>query len=74
MATKEEMQKMWEARIHSEQRAMKRITNDDLVCKDCLVRFDDSVKFGNTSKCETYPVTKPNHVLLGGKCDEYVQE
>lgn len=52
---------------------MKRVTNDDLVCKDCLFKYDDSVKLGNTSKCEVYEA-KPNEVLLGGECDEYVEE
>lgn len=62
----EEMKK----RILSEQQCMKRITNNDLVCKDCLFVYDDSVKLGNTSVCDKF-AAKPNKVLLGGDCDEY---
>jgi len=60
-------------RITSEQRCMKHITNNDLVCKDCIYRIDDSIVLGNTSECETFDL-KPNKVLTGGKCDEYVKE
>lgn len=63
---KEELKK----RIVSEQQCMKRITNNDLVCKSCAFVFDDTVKFGNTSACDKF-TTKPNQVLLGGDCDEY---
>lgn len=62
----EEMKK----RIVSEQQCMKRITNDDLVCKDCTFAYDDSIKFGNTSTCDKF-IVKPNRVLVGGDCDEY---
>lgn len=61
-------------RVESEAKAIVRITNNDLECKDCLLRYDDSVIFGNTSRCEAYPYKKPNNVLLGGECDEYVKE
>lgn len=61
-------------RVESEARAIVRITNDDLICKDCIFRYLDDVVFGNTSKCEQYPVKKPNQVLLGGKCNEYVKQ
>lgn len=57
-------------RLLSEQMCMKRITNDDLVCKNCIHKFDDSEKYGNTSKCEVYDL-KPAKVLTGGNCDEY---
>lgn len=60
-------------RIVSEQQCMKRIMNVDLTCKDCVYRYDDSVKFGNTSTCEMNE-NKPNKVLLGDKCDEYENE
>lgn len=39
-----------------------KITNDDLVCRDCIYRFNN-----NTSECEWYDV-KPAKVLDGGKC------
>lgn len=60
-------------RIISEQQCASRITNDNLVCQDCIYRYDDSVKFGNTSVCEIYDI-KPNKVLKGGICDEYVKD
>lgn len=63
---KKEMKK----RIASEQQCMKRITNNDLACKDCEFAFDDSLKLGNTSTCEKFDV-KPPKVLLGGECDEH---
>lgn len=57
-------------RIESEQQCMKRVTNDDLVCKDCEFKLDDSIKLGNTSKCKIFNI-KPNKVLLGDDCDEH---
>lgn len=63
---KEELKK----RVVSEQQCMKRITNNDLVCKNCMHVFDDTVKLGNTSTCDKFTV-KPNQVLLGGDCDEF---
>lgn len=66
---KDEFQK----RIESEQTCMRRITNDDLVCKDCKFKYDDAVILGNTSKCAIYE-SKPNKVILGKECDEYMKE
>ena len=60
-------------RVVSEQQCMKRITNDDLVCKDCAFKYDDVIKLGNTSICEKFDV-KPAKVLLGGDCIEYDKE
>lgn len=51
-----------------------RITNQDLVCRDCLYRYDDSVIWGNTSKCEMYETVKPSTVIDGGKCELYDKE
>ena len=50
--------------------AFTRITNEDLVCKDCDNKFDDSEMPCNTTKCEVYKL-KPSDVLDGGKCSEY---
>ena len=61
------MSKELKERIESESKAVMRITNDDLVCKNCLFVYDDSVKFGNTSKCAIY-ASKPIAVLLGEEC------
>lgn len=60
-------------RVESEQQAMVAIENKNLVCKDCLFRFNDKEKFGNAFKCEQF-AEKPNKVILGGKCDEYIKE
>lgn len=61
-------------RVESEERAVIGIHNDTLVCKDCLLRYDDSVKLGNMSKCEAYPDMKPMAVINGGECTEYIKE
>lgn len=50
-----------------------KITNENLVCHDCKLRYEDRVLPCNTSKCEIYE-TKPDIVLSGGECDEYVEE
>lgn len=57
-------------RIESESQSISRITNQDLMCRDCLFRLDDSKILGNTSRCQEYPL-KPNQVLKGGSCTEY---
>lgn len=54
-------------RIKSESRATRRITNNDLVCKDCVYKFDDSKKFGNTSRCQAFK-WKPSNIVAGGNC------
>lgn len=63
-------EKEFERRIKSESAAAIRVTNKNLVCKDCLFKYDDDAKLGNTSKCAVYK-TKPNLILLGGKCEFY---
>ena len=35
-----------------------KVTNDDLVCKDCVQRYQDAV-----GRCEAFPNGKPNGVL-----------
>lgn len=61
-------------RMESEQLAMVPICNKDLVCKDCLLRYDDTVILGNVSRCEQYPQCKPDAVLLGKECSCYIKE
>ncbi len=62
-------------RIKSEQQCMKRITNADLVCRDCMNRYDDSIREGNTSFCAAFPKAfKPDEVIKGGDCKYYVKE
>lgn len=63
-------EKEFERRIKSESKTAIRVTNKNLVCKDCLFKYDDDTKLGNTSKCAIYKA-KPNLILLGGKCEFY---
>lgn len=61
-------------RMESEARAFKRITNNDLVCKDCLYKLDDSKILGNTSFCRVYARPdnfKPSKIVGGGDCKYY---
>lgn len=64
-------------RIESEARAGIPITNERLVCKDCLFRRDDSEIPANTGICDVYPEYpdfKPNEVIKGGDCEYYEKE
>lgn len=49
------------------------IKNNNLVCKDCKKRYDDTKLPCNTSKCETFKL-KPSEVFDGGDCIEYEKE
>lgn len=64
------------ARIGSEARACIGCTNDSMVCKDCVQRYDDSVIPANASRCEAYPNGKPLAIVFSEtkECDEYVKE
>lgn len=54
-----------EERIKSEQQAMKPIKNADIICKDCIYRYDDTVIPGNISHCEMYKDEwKPNDIIF----------
>lgn len=57
-------------KLKNDDQVFGRITNEDLVCKDCAKKYDDTLMPCNTSKCEAFNV-KPNDVLDGGDCDEY---
>ncbi len=46
------------------------IKNENLVCKDCRKKYDDTNMPCNTSKCKAFEM-KPNEVLDGGDCSEY---
>ena len=63
-------EKEFERRIKSESKAAIRVTNKNLVCKDCLFKYNDDTKLGNTSKCAIYKA-KRIFILLGGKCEFY---
>ena len=49
------------------------IKNENLICRDCAKKYDDTELPCNTSKCEAYTI-KPYKVLDGGECDEYDKE
>ena len=49
------------------------IKNNDLICKNCRKKYDDTNVPCNTSKCEAFAV-KPNEVLDGGDCIEFENE
>lgn len=68
-----EKENKYEDRIESESESRHRTTNEDMVCKDCVYKVDDTVNFGNTSKCLLYGA-KPNKVILGKKCEGYMKE
>lgn len=55
-------------RVISEAMGFKRITNEDMVCKNCIYCWDDSKIYGNSTKCDCFPIAKPNHVVDGGRC------
>ena len=64
MPNKKELNK----RVENESKSGIPIRNDNLVCKNCVHRYDDSKVFGNTSKCAKYKKSKPNSILLGNAC------
>lgn len=64
-----ELERKWE----DEKVTAKRVTNDSLICKNCIYRFDDSKFFGNTTKCEAYE-RKPNEVFTKKMCEKYQKE
>ena len=68
-----EMQKKMKERIESEARATMRISNKDLICRDCEFVLDDSEVFGNVSRCKIFEV-KPVNVLVGGECCSYKRQ
>ena len=63
----------YQKRLESEQKSVTRITNYDLVCRDCAQKFDDSEIYGNVSRCKVYPKCKPLGVLNGEGCKEHVK-
>jgi hypothetical protein len=62
-------------RIKSEQSCMHPITVADLVCKDCVYRYDDAEIPGNVSRCDMYKdVYKPVEIIKGGPCRFYKKQ
>lgn len=72
MAKKKDSSSIYE-KFQNDKLSFERITNDDLVCKDCRNRFNDEEMPCNTSKCAKFEV-KPDEVLDGGDCTEYDKE
>lgn len=68
--TKNSLSKKWK----NDSLIFEPIANDNLVCKDCLFRFDNSEIYGNTSRCEIYPDRKPSEIIYGKACNEYIRE
>ena len=72
MATNKKLNSLDE-KFKNDELGFKQITNEDLVCKDCKKKYDDTLMPCNTSKCEVFDM-KPNEVLDGGDCNEYENE
>lgn len=53
-----------QSHIDDEAKSARHVTNDDLVCNDCLLAFEDV-----SGSCAVYPI-KPANVLNGGECKE----
>lgn len=60
-------------KFQNDQMKFELVTNKDLICKDCIKKYDDTELPCNTSKCEAFDV-KPDEVLDGGDCIEYAKE
>ena len=56
-------------RIESESQSISRTTNQNLKCRDCLFRLDDSKILGNTSRCQEYHL-KPNRLIKERECNK----
>ena len=54
--------------IESQAKAASPITNDDLVCKNCIYRGGKNTPTGFCDVYKEGESWKPNKVLLGGDC------
>lgn len=63
-------------RIKSESKACIGVCNDNMVCMDCVQRYDDRIIPANATKCEAYPNGKPLAIVFSEtkECGEYVKE
>lgn len=63
-------------RIESESKACVGVCNANMVCVDCLQRFNDAQIPANATRCEAYPGGKPLDIVFGKakECSEYVKE
>lgn len=69
-----ELKEELKERIENEAQGAAGIYNSMLCCKDCVYRLNDAIIRRNTGKCEEYPTGKPNAVLLGYECLDYLKE
>ena len=56
-------------KFRNEKIKCERLTNNELVCKNCLFALDDFEDASNTYECKKY-LEKPDKVLSGGECIE----
>lgn len=63
-------------RIESEAKSCVGVCNTNMVCIDCIQRYDDAEIPANATKCEAYPNGKPLAIVFGEtkECMEYVKE
>lgn len=60
-------------KFKNDQLSFTQIKNENLVCKNCRKKYDDTDMPCNTSKCQAFAI-KPDKVLDGGDCPEYEKE
>lgn len=72
MATNKKMNPLDE-KFKNDNMKVEPVKNDDLICKDCKKKYDDTDLPCNTSQCEAFAV-KPDEVFDGGDCIEYEKE
>lgn len=72
MATNKKMNPLDE-KFKNDHMKVEPVKNDDLICKDCKKKYDDTDLPCNTSQCEAFAV-KPDEVFDGGDCIEYEKE
>lgn len=57
-------------KFQNEKMKCERLTNNELVCKNCMFVLDDTEDANNTYECNKY-LEKPDKVLRGGECIDY---
>lgn len=57
-------------KFKNEKMKCERLTNNELVCKDCMFVLDDTEDANNTYECKKF-LEKSDKVLGGGECIEY---
>jgi hypothetical protein len=67
MSEQEDADAYMQAKVEDQSSGIVTLSNDDIVCKDCGMAYDDSKVKGNTSRCMVYS-QKPDSILCGGQC------